>query len=91
MLGRGLEPAILNWALARALQRGWNGLGGFIIETERNTPVRGVFRDAGFLQEASSGEWIRASDQAPAAPAWLTINDGQVEREADATSSRATR
>lgn len=91
VLGRGLEPAILNWALARALQRGWNGLGGFIIETERNTPVRGVFKDAGFLQEASSGEWIRASDQAPAAPAWLTINDGQVEREADATSSRATR
>ena len=92
VLSRGLEPVILHWALARALQRGWTGLGGFIIETERNTPVRGVFNDAGFLQEASSGEWIRASDQAPAAPAWLAISDDRtMEREADATSSRATR
>jgi FkbH-like protein len=92
VLGRGLEPAILHWALARALRRGWNGLGGFIIETERTTPARAVFKEAGFLQEASSGEWIKASDQAPAIPDWLVIHDDQaLEREADATTSRASR
>jgi FkbH-like protein len=92
ILGRGLEPVILHWALTRALRRGWNGLGGFIIETERNTPVRTVFKDAGFLQEASSGEWIRASDQAPAIPNWLLVNEDEaLERNTGTATSRATR
>lgn len=75
VLGRGLERAILHWALAHAKRRGWSGLGGFIIETERNTPVRSVFRDAGFLQELPSTEWIKLTEQAPPLPGYLTIDD----------------
>jgi predicted enzyme involved in methoxymalonyl-ACP biosynthesis len=75
VLGRGLETALLEWALGYAHRRQWKGLGGQIVETERNTPVRGVFKDAGFLQDASSGEWLRSSEQAAALPSWLALDD----------------
>jgi FkbH-like protein len=75
VLGRGLESAILHWALLHARRRRWTALSGVIVETERNTPVRGVFRDAGFLQELPSTEWIKSSEQAPLLPAWLEIDD----------------
>lgn len=92
VLGRGLEPTILHWALMRALCRGWNGLTGFVIETERNTPVRTVFRDAGFVQDASSDEWIRPSDKALALPDWLAIDDGgALESEINIALPRAVR
>jgi FkbH-like protein len=75
VLGRGLETALLAWALGYAHRRQWLGLGGHVIETERNTPVRGVFRDAGFVRDASSGEWWRSSDQMDPLPAWLALDD----------------
>ena len=85
VLGRGLETAILNWGRARALHRDWKGLGGFIIETERNTPVRTVFKDAGFLQEKSSGEWVISSDLVPTIPDWLNIDDGTMDQKVKTT------
>jgi predicted enzyme involved in methoxymalonyl-ACP biosynthesis len=75
VLGRGLETALLTWALGYARRRQWQGLGGRVIETERNTPVRGVFKDAGFVQDASSGEWWRSSAAAASLPGWLTVDD----------------
>jgi FkbH-like protein len=80
VLGRGLEAAILHWALQRASDRGWSGLGGLIIETERNTPVRGIFGDAGFTKDTDSVEWIRSTDYISAPPAWLRIDDQLAEQ-----------
>lgn len=75
VLGRGLETAVLHWALGHVTARGWKALRGEIIETERNTPVRGVFRDAGFQPGVKPGGWVALSADAPALPAWLTIVD----------------
>jgi FkbH-like protein len=75
VLGRGLETAVLHWALRHAATRNWSALRGTIIETERNTPVRGVFRDAGFQTGGNPGEWVATSSEAPDLPAWLTILD----------------
>lgn len=74
VLGRGIEGAVMNWALRRADQRGWATLSGEIVETERNTPVRGVFRDAGF-EEAGDGRWQRVTLGAAGVPSWLSIRD----------------
>ena len=75
VLGRGLETTVLHWALGHVTARGWKALRGEIIETERNTPVRGVFRDAGFQPGVKPGGWVALSADAPALPAWLTIVD----------------
>jgi FkbH-like protein len=74
VLGRGIETAILHWAVARAARRGWAQLRGEIIETERNTPVRAVFAEAGFAA-ASPGAWTIPSHPQPALPGWLSIID----------------
>jgi FkbH-like protein len=76
VLGRGIETAVLHWALQRAAARQWSSLRGMIIETERNTPVRGVFREAGFEPGMSPGEWLGRTDTAPALPPRLTVIDG---------------
>jgi FkbH-like protein len=75
VLGRGLEAAVLRWALHRAARRGWPHLRGTIIATERNLPVRSVFRDAGFTESEISGEWTAGTAVPPVLPAWLTIVD----------------
>ena len=75
VLGRGLETAVLAWGIRHAHRRQWKGLGGRIVETERNTPVRGVFREAGFVQDATTGEWWKASEPAAALPSWLALDD----------------
>lgn len=80
VLGRGLEVAILHWALQRASERGWSGLGGLVIETDRNTPVRGIFGDAGFTKDAESAEWIKSTNDIAALPAWLGIDDQLAEQ-----------
>ncbi|HVE15689.1 MAG TPA: HAD-IIIC family phosphatase [Chthoniobacterales bacterium] len=75
VLGRGLESAVLHWARGHGTARGWKVLRGAIIETERNTPVRGVFRDAGFQAGSAPGEWIASSSEKPELPPWLEIFD----------------
>ena len=75
VLGRGLETAVLEWAVRRAAHRGWTTLSGAVIETPRNTPVRSVFADAGFEAAAAPGEWIIRTDSAAEIPSWFTIHD----------------
>jgi FkbH-like protein len=84
ILGRGIETAVLHWALRRAAARHWRLVTGNIIETERNTPVRDVFREAGFQPGTRTGEWVARTDPAAALPQWLTVIDsmGRVEIEA---------
>jgi FkbH-like protein len=75
VLGRGIETAVLHWALRRAGARGWREMTGAIVETERNTPVRNVFRDAGFQPGERSGEWVARTTPSPELPQWLTVVD----------------
>lgn len=75
VLGRGLETAVLAWARRHAEKAGHPWTVGEIIETERNTPARGVFRDAGFTPGGKPGQWIAPSGNAPDLPAWLEIAD----------------
>jgi len=75
VLGRGIETAIVNWALLRAHSRNWLSLRGQIIATERNTPVRGVFDDAGFRLDDTSGDWIGPTSPAAVLPNWLKVVD----------------
>jgi FkbH-like protein len=75
VLGRGIETAVLHWALSRAVVHRWTALRGVVIETERNSPVRGVFQDAGFQSGASSGEWVALPTSPRATPSWLTLVD----------------
>jgi FkbH-like protein len=75
VLGRGLETAVLKWAVRRAAHRGWTTLSGAVIETPRNTPVRSVFADAGFEAAAAPDEWIIRTDSAAEIPSWFTIHD----------------
>jgi FkbH-like protein len=75
VLGRGIETAVLQWALRRAAARYWRVVTGAIIETERNTPVREVFRDAGFQPGTRTGEWTARADPAAELPRWLTVID----------------
>jgi FkbH-like protein len=74
VLGRGIEGAVMDWALRRASQRGWITLNGEIVETERNTPVRAVFSDAGF-EAGGNGRFHRSTSDAPGVPSWLSIRD----------------
>jgi len=76
VLGRGIETPVLHWAIRRAAVRGWHDVTGAIIETERNTPVRNVFRDAGFQPSTRSGEWVIRTTPSPELPKWLTVLDG---------------
>jgi FkbH-like protein len=50
ILGRTLETAALGFACERARARGAQKLSAEIIETERNTPVRDVYRRHGFAE-----------------------------------------
>jgi FkbH-like protein len=75
VLGRGLETAILKWAVGRATKRGWTTLQGVVIETPRNTPVRGVFEEAGFQPTSLPGEWVISTSCVPQIPPWLTLHD----------------
>ena len=75
VLGRGLEIVVLHWALRHVAARGWKTLQGKIIETDRNTPVRGVYRDSGFQAGTKPGDWIAIPADASDLPVWLTILD----------------
>lgn len=75
VLGRGLETTIVKWALRRAAGRGWKFLRGIIIETERNTAVRGVYSDSGFSRLPNPGEWQASTETPPPLPQWLAVVD----------------
>jgi FkbH-like protein len=75
VLGRGLETAVLHWAIRFAAGREWKTLRGLIVETERNTPVRSVFREAGFQPGIKPGEWLVQTDAPSPMPSWLTVVD----------------
>jgi FkbH-like protein len=68
ILGRTLETAVLGFACERARALGAQVLSAEIIETERNTPVRDVYKRHGFADlgggrfELSLKEPIRAPD-----------------------------
>lgn len=74
VLGRGLEKAVPCWAVQRAASRGWATLLAEIIETERNTPVRSVFSDAGY-HSSGSGRWVANTDDVFLPPAWIESFD----------------
>jgi len=75
VLGRGLETAVLKWAVRRAAARGWTTLQGAVIETPRNTPVRSVYKDAGFQPAGALGEWAIPTDASLEIPSWFKIHD----------------
>ena len=66
---------MLKWAVRRAAARGWTTLRGAVIETPRNTPVRGVYQEAGFEPAGSPGEWLIRTDSAVDIPSWFQIHD----------------
>lgn len=76
VLGRGVETGVLYWLMNRAGRPNVKGLIGEIIETERNTPSREVFANAGFIRGKQPGEWIFPfTEEQPSIPSWLTIID----------------
>lgn len=75
VLGRGLEAGVLHWALHRASARRWTLLRGMVVETERNTPARKVFQDAGFQKGDIDGEWVTNTTLPPVLPTWLNLID----------------
>jgi FkbH-like protein len=75
VLGRGLETAVLKWAVGRAANKGWTTLTGAVIETPRNTPVRDVFRETGFESASAPGEWFIKTGSTPEIPSWFQIHD----------------
>jgi len=74
VLGRGLETGIVKWVTSYAGRRGATLVVGEIIETERNQPVRSVYRECGFEPGDVQGEWrldLRGRDLLT--PTWLKI------------------
>ena len=57
VLGRGIEAAIPNIAAKIVAAEGFDILKAEIIETERNTPARNVYNEAGFLKLNSDSIW----------------------------------
>ncbi|MEY2931221.1 MAG: hypothetical protein RL033_1970 [Pseudomonadota bacterium] len=72
ILGRTLETAALGFACERALARGAQKLSAEIIETERNTPVRDVYRRHGFA-ELGAGQFELELKQAIRVPEYFTV------------------
>jgi FkbH-like protein len=75
VLGRGIETMIPIWAAKRAFKRGWTSLFGVVIETERNVPVRQVFKDAGFYKE-DENTWKIDTKSIHQFPDWIALKDG---------------
>jgi FkbH-like protein len=76
VLGKGMETGALQWLKAYAADRQCSEIYGCIIETERNLPVRGIYREAGFEPGQRPGEWVcRLDRSAENIPSWLTVID----------------
>ena len=80
VLGRGIETAVLSHVAYGAKERGQRWLWGQIIETERNTPVRSLYRDHGFV-DAGDGWWkLDLHGSLPRVPEGVTLVVHSVER-----------
>lgn len=75
VLGRGAEKAILGYLAERARAQGMHGLVGRIIDTERNGPVRHLYRDNGFESDGVDGLWRRSLKHVQPIPDWFAIED----------------
>ncbi|HEU4581224.1 MAG TPA: HAD-IIIC family phosphatase [Polyangiaceae bacterium] len=73
ILGRTLETAALGFACQRARARGASKLSAEIIETERNTPVRDVYKRHGFA-DLGGGRFELALEQAIQIPNYFTVD-----------------
>ncbi len=70
VLGRGIEAAIPNIAAKIVAAKGVEILKAEIIETERNTPARNVYKEAGFLQFNSGSIWTLETKK-QIVPKWI--------------------
>jgi FkbH-like protein len=73
VLGRDVEQGVLRWIVGRARSQGLSKVFGTIVETAKNEPCRGVFRDAGF-SEVRAGEFMYATSASPARADWFTYD-----------------
>ncbi len=72
----------MHWLALRAVNRGFDTLLGFIIESERNEPARSVFRDSGFEPGANPKEWIlNLRNTPPRIPPWVVFDPKENEEE----------
>jgi FkbH-like protein len=72
ILGRTLETAALGFACGRARARGAHTLSAEIVETERNTPVRDVYKRHGFT-DLGGGRFELPLDRAIQIPDYFTV------------------
>ncbi|MFC1652392.1 HAD-IIIC family phosphatase [Planctomycetota bacterium] len=75
-LGKGLEEGIVKWVANFAKNCGYHEVIGQIVETERNAPIRSVYRDAGFERGTVPGHWhLNLQNAIDAVPHWLEVHD----------------
>jgi FkbH-like protein len=70
VLGRGIEAAIPNIAAKIVAAKGIGILKAEIIETERNTPARNVYKEAGFMKFNSDSIW-KLETKKQIVPKWI--------------------
>ncbi|EKT85630.2 HAD-IIIC family phosphatase [Leptospira santarosai] len=76
VLGRGIETSVIQWVLLTAKKKRFKSVRGEIINTERNEPVRNIFKDCAFYQDCNSNHWIyEIAEEAIILPKWVTIKD----------------
>lgn len=73
VLGRGVEAGVLTWLAGWLAADGRTLLRGLVLPTERNTPCRTVFADAGFRPGSAPGTWHLELTGEHTAPPWLRI------------------
>ena len=76
VLGRGIEKGFLAWLAIRAQNEGMATLRGVVIPSERNTPVRGVFKNHGFEHSMEENVWdLDLKRESDPIPEWITLLD----------------
>lgn len=70
VLGRGIEAAVPKIVAKFVAEKGVDILKAEIIETERNTPVRNVYKEAGFSKATSDTFW-RLEPKNISVPKWV--------------------
>ena len=73
VLGRGIEAAIPNIVAKLVADKGVDILKAEVIETERNTPVRNVYKEAGFSKATSDTFW-KLKTKNISVPKWVEYN-----------------
>ncbi|HIJ83556.1 MAG TPA: HAD-IIIC family phosphatase [Magnetococcales bacterium] len=76
VLGRGIESGFLAWLADRSQRRHAKKILGRIVHSERNTPVRDLYRKHGFVPAGEEGIWeLIPGPENPKIPPWMTIVD----------------